>query len=144
MGDLLAQLEAPTHLKNAEMTETLGRELADQLPFDHVLALSGDLGSGKTTFVRGLASGLEIRQGIHSPTYNIFSIYFGGRQLLYMDAYRLRSTDDLDALDIDSLLTSPFLWVIEWPEMIADAIPDDATRLRLWIEGGHHFIQRIA
>ena len=98
--------------------------------------------AGKTTFTRGIAKGLKITQTLHSPTYQIYNIYKGSKQLIHMDAYRLEGPDSLDALMIEDFLASPFLWVIEWPEKIAEVLPADAYHFHLWIDKEKHFIQR--
>ncbi|TVP79194.1 MAG: tRNA (adenosine(37)-N6)-threonylcarbamoyltransferase complex ATPase subunit type 1 TsaE, partial [Puniceicoccaceae bacterium] len=104
------------------------------LPPDTVLALHGDLGVGKTTFVRGLARAWAIKESITSPSYNLYSIYSGERQLVHFDAYRLASEADLDALMIEDFLQSPWCFAVEWPERIADALPADTWHLYLSIE----------
>ena len=106
----------PTRLP--EEMEALGAELANALPDNCLVALHGDLGSGKTTFVKGLARGLGVTHTVTSPTFNIFSLYQGTRQLLHMDAYRLHEPSDLDALCIDEFIQPPFIIAIEWPENV--------------------------
>jgi tRNA threonylcarbamoyladenosine biosynthesis protein TsaE len=102
-------------------TEAIGARLARALPPDSALALHGDLGSGKTTLVRGLARGIGYPGAVTSPTYNIYSIYPGSRrQLLHMDAYRIHDASELDSLAIEDFLVSPFLVAVEWPERVAD------------------------
>lgn len=100
-------------------TEDLGRRVAAALPPDAAIALVGDLGCGKTTFVRGLARGLGICGSVTSPTYTLYNVYAGNRQLLHLDAYRLESEEAAEALLLDEFLQSPFLLAVEW----ADRIP---------------------
>lgn len=116
---------------SAAETETLAMHLAARLPVDSVLALYGELGAGKTTFVRGLARAWGIDDPITSPTYQIFTYYQGSRLLVHMDAYRLGSPEALDALMIEQFLESPYCWVIEWPERLGERLPGDAWQLRL-------------
>lgn len=100
-------------------TERLGQHLARALPPDVILALSGQLGAGKTALVRGIAAGLGINATVNSPTYTLCHVFHGPlRQLVHIDAYRLQSADALDALSLDDLLAPPFLIAIEWPEHI--------------------------
>ena len=94
----LEKLTAGVETTSAAETEALAGELALVLPEDSVLALHGELGAGKTTFIRGLARGWGIREAVTSPTFNLFTIYEGTRQLVHLDAYRLGSAHDLDAL----------------------------------------------
>jgi tRNA threonylcarbamoyladenosine biosynthesis protein TsaE len=105
-------------------TEALGFRLAQALPENVAIALSGDLGCGKTTLVRGIARGLGIERAVTSPTYNIYTIYRGTRQLVHMDAYRLSDAHELDSLGIGELLASPFLIVVEWPEHVPGFLED--------------------
>ena len=103
------------------------------MPVDTVLALHGDLGVGKTTFVRGLARAWGIQEAVTSPTFNLYTIYKGDRQLIHLDAYRLDSGTDLDALMIEDFLQTPWCFAVEWPEHIPDALPQDAWHFYLTI-----------
>lgn len=80
-----------------------------------LLMLNGPLGAGKTTMTQGIAQGLGIKEKISSPTFVIAQNYFGvaGVDLVHVDAYRLESLEELDALDLDSSLDSS-LTVVEW------------------------------
>ncbi len=130
---ILEQLSGGITTTTAAETEALAGALAGLLPADRILALHGDLGAGKTTFIRGLARAWAIDEPVTSPTFNLYSIYQGSRQLIHLDAYRLSSADDLDALMIQDFMRSPWCFAIEWPERISAAIPDDAWQLYLEI-----------
>ena len=131
MSEILEQLESGITTEDAAATEAVGAALAACLPEDHVLALHGDLGAGKTTFVRGLARAWDIKQAVTSPTFNLYTLYQGRRNLLHLDAYRLESGADLDALMLDDFLESPWCLAVEWPDRIADLIPPEAWHLDL-------------
>ncbi len=133
-SDLLQQLRRGILTSSAAETEEIARAFAALLPEDQVLALHGDLGAGKTTFIRGLARAWEITEPVTSPTFNLYTLYRGSRQLVHLDAYRLASGADLDALMIDDFLTPPWCLAVEWPERIADCLPDDAWHLFLDID----------
>lgn len=133
MNDLLEQLRSGIRSQTAAETEALASRLAALLAPDTVLALHGDLGAGKTTFVRGLARAWGIQEAVTSPTYNLYTIYQGERQLIHLDAYRLESGADLDALMIEDFLKSPWCFAVEWPERIPDALPEDTWHLYLTI-----------
>ncbi|NDV63462.1 tRNA (adenosine(37)-N6)-threonylcarbamoyltransferase complex ATPase subunit type 1 TsaE [Puniceicoccales bacterium CK1056] len=138
---ILEELKAGICTGSAEETEALGARLAQALPDDVALALSGDLGSGKTTLVRGIAHGLGIRKSVTSPTYNIYTIYQGRRQLVHMDAYRLSDAHELDTLSIAEFLASPFLIAVEWPEHIPgffEDYPCYSIELKLLEDHRHH------
>lgn len=112
-----------------EETMAVAAELAKALPPDTTLALHGDLGAGKSTFVRGLGQAWGITDPITSPTYNIFSIYQGTRQLIHMDAYRLESAAQAESLLIDEFMRTPWCLAVEWPEKVEGWLAADAMRL---------------
>ncbi len=107
-------------------TETieLGEKLAKVLPNGLTLLLTGDLGAGKTTLVRGIASGLNIKGVVQSPTFNIMKIYLkGDRPLIHIDAYRLADINTDIGLD-EYIGYETGLTVIEWPMFIEKLIPE--------------------
>ncbi len=100
-----------------EETQDVGVKLVKDLPDNCVVALSGDLGAGKTTLTKGIGAGLGIDPDeVISPTFQIYSIYEGERQLVHIDAYRLEGAEGLEALMIEEFLKEPWTVVIEWPE----------------------------
>jgi len=123
-------------------TQALAIEFASAMPPDACLALHGDLGVGKTTFVQGLARGFGIDATVTSPTFNIFTLYRGARTLVHLDAYRLESETQIESLMLDDFLTSPFCLAVEWPEKISGWLPETTYHLTLGIvESGRHVIQ---
>lgn len=116
---------------SAAATRKLAKKLGAILPADSTIALHGDLGSGKTTFVAGLASAWEIEGPVTSPTFNLFTIHKGSRMLVHLDAYRLKSSEDMDALMIGEFLKSPWCIAVEWPENVAEWLPKDALHIEL-------------
>jgi len=141
---ILDELSAGMVTSSAAETEVLGMRLAAVLPENSALALSGELGTGKTTLVRGIARGLGITASVTSPTYTIYTIYKGTRHLVHMDAFRLSSAHDLDSLTLDEFLVPPFLLVVEWPEHIPGFFADYPTcRLQLSIGPDHRHHIRI-
>src|SRR5690606_33384494 len=106
---------------------------ARTLPADTTLALHGDLGAGKTTFVRGLARGLGIDGSITSPTFALYNLHRGKCTLLHLDAYRIEHPREVDDLLLEDFLTSPWCLVIEWPEKIESWIPANALHLEFGI-----------
>lgn len=131
---IFVKLREGVTTSSAAETHALARALAAALPADATLALHGDLGVGKTTFVQGLASGLGVTAPVTSPTFNIFTLYRGGtRTLVHMDAYRLESEHQIDALMLEDFLVSPWCLAVEWPDKVAAWIPEDAMHLHLGI-----------
>lgn len=127
------RLRAGVTTASADATRTIAAELARALAPDTTLALHGDLGVGKTTFVQGLARGLGIQEMVTSPTFNIFTLHRGPTRLLHLDAYRLESARQVEDLLLADFLVSPWCLAVEWPEKIADWLPPDTLHLRLGI-----------
>jgi len=127
------QLRRGVTTGSAEETRNLAAALAAALPADIALALHGDLGVGKTTFVQGLARGLGVTAAITSPTYTIYSLYRGKRLLMHLDAYRIESPAQIEALLLDDFLVTPYCMAVEWPEKLGGWLPADAWHLELGI-----------
>ena len=127
----------------AEM-QSLAEQIASVLPINATLALHGDLGVGKTTFVQGLARGFGIREAVTSPTFNIYTVHrCPARTLLHLDAYRLESSRQVEDLLLEDFLITPWCLAVEWPEKIAEWIPRDAFHLELGINADEHHTVRL-
>lgn len=120
--------------RSAGETQAFAKRLANTLHGGDVLALSGELGSGKTTFVQGLAKALGIREQITSPTFVLMKIYRLPKpfknitQLCHIDAYRLDCADELAAIGAGEYIgDAQTLTVIEWPELVYAMVPKQAT-----------------
>lgn len=129
--NICARLRAGVVTSSAEATRALAAEFAAALPADATLALHGNLGVGKTTFVQGLAQGLGIKEPVTSPTFNIFSLHRGRINLLHLDAYRLETARQVDDLLLNDFMISPWCLAVEWPEKIADWLPRGTLHLEL-------------
>jgi tRNA threonylcarbamoyladenosine biosynthesis protein TsaE len=107
---------------SAVETEALGEQLGRSLPIGTVLGLSGDLGAGKTAFVRGLARGLGCGGRVHSPTFALLNQYEGGRLPLYhLDLYRLNGPEDVRGAGLEEYLVRPRgVSAVEWIERWCD------------------------
>jgi len=112
-------------------TAAAGRDLASRLSAGSVVLLFGDLGAGKTAFVRGLAEGLGIpAENVSSPTFTIMQEYRGGRlPLFHVDLYRLNDSREVDDLGMDEIAADGVL-AIEWGEKLREA-PDGAIGIRI-------------
>ena len=100
-------------------TEALGEQFGRAARRGLVIALSGDLGAGKTQFVRGLARGLGISGRVHSPTFTLVNEYGGGRlKLFHLDLYRLETAEQILSAGIEEYLQPDGVSVIEWAERL--------------------------
>ena len=126
-----------------EETEAIGARLARVLSPGDVVASSGDLGAGKTAFVRGLARGLEISGRVTSPTFTIVNEYEGGRlPLFHFDLYRLGSADELFDIGWEDYLARGGVCAVEWSERMEELLEPDAIQvdIRRGMENGQRII----
>ena len=104
-------------------TEALGEKLARSLPErGAVIAMYGELGAGKTAFVRGLARGLEVDGTVTSPTFTIVNELYGKRDLFHFDMYRLGSADELFDIGWEDYLDRGGVCAVEWSENVEEAL----------------------
>ena len=116
---------------SAEETMTLGKTIAELALPGSTFCLTGDLGAGKTTLVRGIARGLNIKSVVQSPTFNIMKIYFDGiKPLIHIDAYRLADVDTDIGLD-EYIGYETGITVIEWPVFIPRLIPENSAEINI-------------
>ena len=124
-------------------------ELAGE-PDGAVVAMYGELGSGKTAFVRGMARGMGIDCRVSSPTFTIVNEYLGERELIHFDMYRLASADELWDIGWEDYLARGAVCAVEWSENVEDALRDaihitiekdplEPDTRRITIEGGSRF-----
>ncbi|MBR4743956.1 MAG: tRNA (adenosine(37)-N6)-threonylcarbamoyltransferase complex ATPase subunit type 1 TsaE [Oscillospiraceae bacterium] len=117
-------------------TRRAGYELGKRCLPGTVIALSGDLGAGKTAFVRGLAEALGCRGRVTSPTFTIVNEYPGTLPLFHFDMYRLSGPDDLFEIGWEDYLERGGVCAVEWSELIPDAFPPDTVRVAIVKTGG--------
>lgn len=116
---------------SAEETMNLGQKFVALAKPGSTFCLTGDLGAGKTTLVRGIARALNIKSVVQSPTFNIMKVYFDGdRPLIHIDAYRLADVNTDIGLD-EYIGYETGITVIEWPEFIKDLIPENAIEVNI-------------
>ena len=106
-------------------TEKIGADFARELPAGSVVAMYGDLGAGKTAFVRGMARGMGIEAHVSSPTFTIVNEYPGQRELIHFDMYRLSSSDELFDIGWEDYLNRGAVCAVEWSENVRDAFFGD-------------------
>ena len=108
-------------------TEAIGRQLAEDVDAGSVLALKGELGSGKTSFTKGLVAGLGSSAAVTSPTFTIVHEYQGGRLAVYhFDFFRLENREAAARLGLDDYFFDEGLSVIEWADRFPDLVPEQA------------------
>jgi tRNA threonylcarbamoyladenosine biosynthesis protein TsaE len=143
-SSIFSELRAGVTTASAAETQALAARLAAELPPGSVLALHGDLGAGKTTFVQGLARGLGIQESVTSPTFAILVLHRGaGKTLVHVDAYRLEGARSLEDLMIDDFLVAPWWVAIEWPQKVADWLPAGTLHLELGHAPGERHAIRL-
>lgn len=118
--------------QSVEETQRLGATLASVLEAGTVLALSGNLGAGKTHFTQGIASGLGVdRRLVNSPTFSLVQEYAGRLPVFHFDTYRLKNLDEFIDLGFDEYLSLRGVCIIEWAERVAEVLPTDTLRIRI-------------
>ena len=113
------------HSKNEEETENIGESFSAQLSSSSVVAMYGELGAGKTAFVRGMARGMGLDCRVSSPTFTIVNEYLGDRSLIHFDMYRLNDADELFDIGWEDYLRRDAVCVVEWSEKVKDAFFGD-------------------
>ncbi len=138
-------IETNSEAETVSAGEALGRGLSA----GDVLAFYGDLGAGKTAFIRGVARGLGIASRVSSPTFTIVNEYPGRIPLFHFDMYRLGSSDELFEIGWEDYLARGGVCCVEWTENVADAMPAEAvavtiektgeTTRKITVSGGGRF-----
>ena len=135
-------LVAPTTtvtVRSIAATWRVAEQVAARLPNGGVIALQGELGAGKTTFVQGMARALGITRPITSPTFTLVGEYSGARLLLvHMDLYRIQSPDELLVIGFQEYLDRKALVAVEWPERAGDLLPPETIRVSIALTADPH------
>jgi len=118
--------------KSARQTRSLGRRLGRLMQGGEIIGLVGELGAGKTCFVRGVAEGLDVGKEawIRSPTFTLINEYHGRFPVYHIDLYRIGSANELEGLDLREYLYSDGVSLIEWFERLPLAEVDECLELR--------------
>ena len=134
--------EQIVYIKNEHDTEEFGMKLASSLESGDIVALIGDLGTGKTTLTKYIAKGLGVTENIDSPTFNIVKEHKSGTiPLFHFDVYRLSSGDELLDIGADEYFYSDGVCIIEWADIVADVVPEKAKVI--FIEYGEKQGERV-
>lgn len=123
-----------TFLKNENETQNFGAQLAQTIKAPCILFLEGDLGSGKTTFVKGFLRGLGYLGSVKSPTYTLVEEYeFPSEFVYHFDLYRISNAEELEFMGIREYLKDNAIVLIEWPERGQGILPESDISLRFEI-----------
>lgn len=115
-----------------EETFAIGERFGREAKPGQVLALTGDLGVGKTLFTQGLAKGLGIDGPVSSPTFTIVQVYENGRLPFYhFDVYRIADPEEMDEIGFDDYVYGEGICLIEWAELIEDILPENCIRITI-------------
>lgn len=133
-GSIFRNLEKIIITKTAEETIELGRKLGELLEPGDIVALTGDLGAGKTTLTKGVAIGLGIKDDIHSPTFTLIHEHHGDKTLYHIDLYRLESELDIESLGIEEYIHSDAITFIEWAEIMQSLLPKHRLDINISLE----------
>ncbi len=118
----------------AEQTRAVGAALGAILVAGDAIALTGELGAGKTTLVQGIARGLGIEEQIVSPTFTLVREYRGRLHLVHVDVYRLRRVQDVIDLGLDDELEGDGVLVVEWGDVVRAVLPENHVVIELTTE----------
>jgi len=114
-----------------EETFRLGYQLGTKLRGGEVIALEGELGAGKTHFVKGLAAGLGAEESVTSPTFTLINIYQGRIPLAHFDVYRLPTPEALEELGYDEYFYGPGVTAVEWSDLIQGYLPAEYLSVQI-------------
>ncbi|HYJ40982.1 MAG TPA: tRNA (adenosine(37)-N6)-threonylcarbamoyltransferase complex ATPase subunit type 1 TsaE [Steroidobacteraceae bacterium] len=144
---MTADVPCAWHTRSGEETEALGASLLGTAERDspcRVVFLRGELGSGKSTFARGVLRALGVQGPIKSPSYTLLETYeLPAITAVHLDLYRLRDAEELEHLGLPDYHRPGFLWLVEWPERGAGRLPEADLQFEFSIGQDGHRIERI-
>ncbi|MCR5399214.1 MAG: tRNA (adenosine(37)-N6)-threonylcarbamoyltransferase complex ATPase subunit type 1 TsaE [Lachnospiraceae bacterium] len=116
--------------ESAKETYELARQIGQEVSAGDVICLIGDLGTGKTVFSQGLATGVGVTDIVNSPTFTIVQVYESGRLPLYhFDVYRIGDPEEMYEIGYDEYISGDGVCLIEWADLIEDILPDRYTKV---------------
>ncbi len=124
-------------------TLKLAEELGRILDRPGVIILTGELGAGKTTFVRGLARGLDVSDDISSPSFTLLNLYRGRMEVYHFDFYRLEEEEELRELDLEEYFYGPGVALVEWGDKFPGLLPAEYLEVNLAPAGDNPFHRHI-
>ena len=129
--------------ESEEATLKLGEELGKSLRLPCTIILTGELGAGKTTFVRGLAAGLDVTDDISSPSFTLLNLYKGRLEVYHFDFYRLEEPEELWDLDLDEYFYGSGVALVEWGDKFPTLLPEEYLEVNLSPAGDSPYHRRI-
>ncbi len=127
----MQRAEAYITTKNEEETAMIGRIMGSVIKRPLVIALEGELGAGKTVFVRGAAAGLEVKSRVSSPTFVLLKVHQGRLPLYHFDFYRLSDSESLDELGFEEYLPGDGVAFVEWAERFPWLLPEEYLHVKI-------------
>ena len=129
-------------ISHPDEMESVAQSILKTFPDERIFVLNGDLGSGKTTFVKGFAKALNISEDVSSPTFSIVHEYgFGNNKIYHFDLYRLKNEQDLFQIGFEEYVDSGAYVLIEWPEMAGNLLPP--KRVSITFEARNENVREI-
>ncbi len=117
--------------KSEGETVKRGKEFAQQLHAGSLVALYGDLGAGKTQFVKGICEAFEVKEVVNSPTFTIVNEYHGTLPVFHIDLYRMKNVDEILNIGFDEYLESGGVCLVEWAEKLDGILPEKRFDVRM-------------
>jgi len=114
-----------------QQTADFGAAFAQKLQPGDVVAFSGNLGSGKTTCIRGICAGLDVKELVLSPTFTLINEYHGRMAVYHFDFYRIHLVQELHDLGVEEYFYSDGICLVEWPEVVQQLLPSRHIRIRM-------------
>ena len=125
--------------ENPAETQALGERLGKTLKHGDVIALIGDLGTGKTCLTQGIARGVGTAPDavVNSPSYILINEYHGAIPIYHIDLYRLENSEEIADLGLNEYMEGDGICIIEWAERMTDALPDTCIKIRITLADAH-------
>lgn len=124
-------------------TIRLGQKIGKVLQEGNLVALNGDLGAGKTCLIQGIASGLNSKDHVSSPSFSLIKEYSGDKLIYHFDLYRLSKSEELEELGYEEYFYSKGITLIEWAEKIRDYLPGSRLNIHIRLSGKHISFREI-
>ena len=112
-------------------TQKLGENFSKKIKSGDIILLYGDLGAGKTTFVKGILKGFQFANEVTSPTFSLINEYNADKKVIHIDCYREKEIERWISIGIEDYFNQSNIVIIEWPEILENIIPDDSIRIKM-------------